>query len=79
MKIYLFAGEFKVIDIQQKSETLHFGLDFDDHSKTWNYSSQSYLIIQSPDTSLSLPSSAAMKLYPSEFDSDKTFPSVLPE
>ena len=34
--ICLFAGEIKEVDIHQKPETLHFGLDSDDQGKTYD-------------------------------------------
>ena len=33
--ICLFKGEIKTVDIHQKPETLHFGLDWDDENKTF--------------------------------------------
>jgi hypothetical protein len=33
--ICLFKGEIKTVDIHQKPETLHFGLDLDDEKKTY--------------------------------------------
>jgi hypothetical protein len=34
--ICLFKGEIKTVDIHQKPETLHFGLDWDDGNKTFH-------------------------------------------
>jgi hypothetical protein len=33
--ICLFKGKIKTLDIHQKPETLHFGLDSDDENKTF--------------------------------------------